>query len=654
MKKTKNPFFITVSFLVLIIVFSSFSCFGERYLLGEKVSALGDSGGQDIVIYLGSDKGRAKETIKEFKSIKRDYSDHGIVVVDGSELSRIKDKKNKKEIIAYNHNQEYKTFLSPDDTYYSQQWALSKIGAPEAWDKATGSNEIVVAVLDTGFVLDHEDLAGRFVEGRDVVDNDSDPSLPAGGGTAIAHGTLVSGIIAGIANNSKGVAGLDWNVKIMPIRVMDNNGNGNTATVAAGINYAFNNGADIINMSLGGDSGDSVLESAINNAYSSGITLVAASGNDGRLGVSYPAKYQNVIAVGSSDSNDFRAPSSNYGPELDVVAPGVSIMTTATSWNGSSYTTNQYGSASGTSLAAPYVSATVSLLLTQGALSPEQIKDRITSSADKVSGMNGENRTDYYGYGRVNVYKSMEGTVTTIGGVAGISLNSFRVTMEDTSNPDSYVLARYPAVGEPVSVRPSLKNDNDYSIVLENLKIRGTLSSGTKFIVGTVPSLTLPANSITAVPVQSFNITSFYTHTFSIDYEIDGKLAMPYVKPTYSYQQIKAHFPNIRVVKTPAFVPSSVDPYQTIIGVYKIKNFDDRPAYLRSVMLRAELGKYLFYFKSDAAKINPGEVYYYQASIIPFRQGIYDAYAHIIYGNGSQRIPNPLLSTSSYSNFTVK
>lgn len=643
--------------LVLFFLFA-LTLVGSEGLIRPKDSIADESSEKEIVVYANQPIKNNKAAVSGLKTAKWVSENSQVYVVNEAELPEIKKRKAQGLVKAYSYNKKYKISLTPNDPRYSLsgQWGLRKISAPEAWDITTGNSEVKIAVIDTGFKLDHPDLSSKFVAGYDFVNNDTDPSIPAiVDGVAedsYYHGTMVAGIAAAATNNSIGIAGVDWSAKIMPLMACDNEGDCYLDKIANAVSFAKNNGANVINLSLGGPSGASVLETAINEAVAAGVTVVAASGND-NLAVSYPAAYTNVIAVGATSSDDIRASFSNYGPQLDVVAPGVGVESTYAHWNGTSFI-DGYATSNGTSFSAPYVSGLASLLLSTSDYSPAQIRDRIRSSADKVSGMNGENMDNYYGYGRINAHNALSGVVTTVASNSNISLNSFRVTMEDTSNPESYVLAQFPAIGEPVSVRPSLKNDNDYSIVLENLKIRGTLSSGTKFVVGAVPSLTLPANSITAVPVQSFNITSFYTHTFSIEYEVDGKLALPYVKPTYSYQQIKAHFPNIRVVKTPAFVPSAVDPYQAITGVYKIKNFDGRPAYLRSVMLRAELGKYLFYFKSDATKINPGEFYYYQASIIPFRQGIYDAYAHITYGNGSQRIPNSLLSTSSYSNFTVK
>lgn len=658
MKKHIITFLIAIFFLT----FLAFLCvFNSGFVLSKALSS--DSADDEIVVYISDDKSKSKKIAKDFRKIKKDYSDYGVVVIDADvvEIEKLKEKKQKGEIRAYGYSKRYQVFATPNDPEYvaGKQWGLTKISAPSAWDVATGDENNIIAILDTGFQLSHSDLSGRFVSGYDFVDDDSDPSLPSGGGERYYHGTLVAGVIAATTNNNQGIAGVDWNSKIMPLRVMDNDGYGYTNDIAAAINYAKDNGAKVINMSLGYDcslGSDPVLEAAIESAYSAGVTIVAASGNEDTC-VSYPAAYSEVIAVGATDSSDVRAdyPSwgSNYGPELDVVAPGVNIYTTNTTWNGSAYVEG-YSYASGTSLAAPFVSGVASLLVADKTISPDQVATSIQNGADKVDGMGGANFTNYYGYGRANAENTLIYSSVVINDK--ISLNSFRITMEDVTTPEDdtdYVLASNPAIGEPVSVRAVLKNANDFAVDLTNIRIKGLLSSGTQFIVGTVANLTLDANSYTAVPVQSFNISSFYTHTFSIDYEIDGNICSPYVKPTYSYQQIKAHFPNVKVVKTPAFVPSSVASYSEIIGVTKIKNYDERPAYIKNIMIRAKLGSSLFYFAQTNQKIEPGKYYYYEDGIIPYKKGTYDAYVHITYGNGSQEVPASLSSTSSYGHFTV-
>jgi thermitase len=297
---------------------------------------------------------------------------------------------------------------TPDDTHYSDQWALPKISLPLAWDTTTGSDSIIVAIIDTGIDGTHEDLINRVIAGMNFV---TEPDTPIPSGTNSddnGHGTAVAGIIGANANNGKGIAGVNWHVKLMPLKALDNNGSGTEGDVIAAINYAKDNGAKIINMSFGDDrcppeySPD--LENAINNAYNAGLLLIGASGNGGCSTVTYPAAYSNVIAVGSLNSHDQRSSFSNYGSELDVVAPGENIYTTY--WV-SGQSNQYYPFFSGTSASTPFVSGLASLIwAVYPSISNSQVKLRIESSANKVEGMGINNWTSQYGYGRINAYRS--------------------------------------------------------------------------------------------------------------------------------------------------------------------------------------------------------------------------------------------------------
>lgn len=242
-----------------------------------------------------------------------------------------------------------------------------------------------------------------------------------------------------------------------------------------------------------------------------------------------------------------------------------------------------------------------------------------------------------------------------LGSYQNISLNTFRIAMEDATTPDpnDYVLASNPAIGEPVSVRATLKNSNAANVTITDVRLMGVLDSGTQFVVGTTASLEIPANGSKLVPVASFGITSFRIHSFYIDYKLNGVKRYPYVKPTYSYQKIKAHFPNVKVVKTPVFIPSSIASGNKVYGVYKLKNYDTRPAYMRSVMIVSKVSGNTYHFTSYAPKINPSSVYQYYRYLIPAKKGTYASYARITYGNGSTIVPYHLSSTSPYGSFRV-
>ncbi|MCC6905632.1 MAG: S8 family serine peptidase, partial [Anaerolineae bacterium] len=240
-----------------------------------------------------------------------------------------------------------------NDPLYAQQWALPAINAPQAWlTLPAGAPLITVAVLDTGVCLSHPDLAGRIVAGYDFIAPGTTPEDEHG------HGCHVAGIIAANANNGIGIAGVAPNARIMPVRVLDAGGSGSYSGIAQGIIWAANNGAQVINMSLGGSSDVSYLHDAVIYAKSRGVSVVAAAGNESTPYAIYPARYPEAIAVGSVDSNLQRSYFSNYGPDVDIWAPGGSIIST--------YLNNGYVGMSGTSMATPYVAGAVALEMGRG------------------------------------------------------------------------------------------------------------------------------------------------------------------------------------------------------------------------------------------------------------------------------------------------
>ncbi|PIZ14925.1 hypothetical protein COY51_06940, partial [Candidatus Desantisbacteria bacterium CG_4_10_14_0_8_um_filter_39_17] len=240
----------------------------------------------------------------------------------------------------------------PNDTYYGQQWGLTKIWADYAWDVTKGDTSIVVAVVDTGVDTDHIDLLANLTspKGYDFVNGDSDPNDGHG------HGTHVAGIIAAVTNNNTGVAGISWYSKILAVKVLSDNGEGSDANVAEGINYAANR-AKVINLSLGGTMPASVLQEAVNYARGKGCVVIAAAGNDDKNEKNYPAACDGVIAVGATDQNDNKASFSNYGDWIIVVAPGTDIWSTFPN-HAHSYKEEvfNYDSLQGTSMATPFVS----------------------------------------------------------------------------------------------------------------------------------------------------------------------------------------------------------------------------------------------------------------------------------------------------------
>ena len=233
------------------------------------------------------------------------------------------------------------------DPSYRKQWYHQVIGSDKAWNVTTGSKDIVVAVIDDGIDLKHKDLRNQIISPYDVL-LDSTTRISIG-----EHGTHVSGIIASTMNNGIGGTGIAPNVKIMPINVFDNE-EALYSDVIAGIDYAIEHDADIINLSLGGTEDSGLLHDAIQRAYQAGILVIAAAGNDGQNIEDYPASYDHVIAVSATNKYDKIAYFSNYGPDIDIAAPGTDIYSTLPY--------NKFGYMSGTSMAAPVVSGVAALI----------------------------------------------------------------------------------------------------------------------------------------------------------------------------------------------------------------------------------------------------------------------------------------------------
>lgn len=348
-------------------------------------------------------------------------------------------------------NQRYSALLTPNDPIYPQ-WYTNKISAAPAWDITTGSSAVTVAVIDTGYALSHEDLAGRWAEntgekgptasegaapnctsrllaldkncnnldddgngykddwrGWDFVNNDNDPIVGSvdPNGAYVTHGTVVAGLVGATGNNGKGVAGPNWGSKILPIQALGDDGVGYTSSIASAIRYAADRGVKVISLSLGSDSPDDTMRQQIGYAIGKGATVVAAAGNGGCNCMVYPANYPEVIAVGATDENDNRASFSSYGANLDLVAPGAGTIRT-TYWSSANPTSLYTASANGTSISTPIVSGAAALLhSTKPGLSAEDVAYYLKASADNVSGMNGADRTDLYGDGRLNAHQAL-------------------------------------------------------------------------------------------------------------------------------------------------------------------------------------------------------------------------------------------------------
>ena len=274
----------------------------------------------------------------------------------------------------------------PNDPGWVNQGDLISIHAPQGWDYTTGSNAVTIAIIDTGIDLSHPEFAGRIIQGYDFVNNDPIAQDDHG------HGTHVAGIAAAAGNNGIGIAGVSWKAMLLPVKVLDSSGGGSYSNVAGGIIWATDHGAQVINMSLGGSKPSQVLDDAIQYAAAHGVILVAAAGNSGTSGLLYPARYQPVIAVGAVDNAGNHAAFSNNGPELALVAPGISIYSTLI---------GGYGTESGTSMSTPLVSGLAAILrgLPLGT-SAQAVTWEMESTALDLGSPGLDN---YYGYGMIQM-----------------------------------------------------------------------------------------------------------------------------------------------------------------------------------------------------------------------------------------------------------
>lgn len=277
----------------------------------------------------------------------------------------------------------------PDDPDVPVQWHLDAIEAPAAWDISTGDG-VVIAVIDTGVDPEERDLKNKLVSGYDFVNRDSGPWDDQG------HGTRIALIAAAAADNGYGGAGVAYDAQIMPLKALANTGSGTHAWIAKAIIWATDNGANVINLSIGGPYPSETLRDAVNYASRQGVLLVAAAGNESSNVPVYPAAYDPVLAVAGTSRDQQRAGFSNWGDHVSVAAPGTNILVT----HGGSHRAG-----SGTSLAAPQVAGVAALVLSRNqGLSAGQVRDVIQTTAEDLGNPGWD---PFYGFGQVNAYQAV-------------------------------------------------------------------------------------------------------------------------------------------------------------------------------------------------------------------------------------------------------
>ncbi len=330
---------------------------------------------------------------------------------------------------------------TPNDTYYDYQWHYPLINLPEAWEITTGDSDVVVAVIDTGVLLDHPDLDGQLVDGYDFISDtslsrdgdgvDSDPDDPGDDdtGNSSFHGTHVAGTIAAATDNRKGVAGIGWDVRVMPLRVLGKDGSGTSADLLEAVRYAAGIETDagvqlddpvaVMNLSLGGE-GYSRIEAAVfEEARDQGVIIVAAAGNGGDTTTLYPAGYDSVISVSAVTIDETLADYSSYGSTISVAAPGGSdtdennddypdaILSTIGDDSSRGTIEMTYAFYMGTSMAAPHVSGVIALMKSVYAdLTPDQF-DSLLAGGYLTRDIGDTGWDKKYGYGLIDAYKSV-------------------------------------------------------------------------------------------------------------------------------------------------------------------------------------------------------------------------------------------------------
>jgi serine protease len=347
----------------------------------------------------------AAEIAEEVSAIAQQYNvnprlnsefseaDH-IYILEGDKrlLSALKKSKLSKETEFIEPNYVYSASEFPNDPEYSKQWNLRSINVESAWDETKGSG-VTVAVIDTGIspVPDLKDT--KFVKGYDFVNDRIEAYDDAG------HGTHVAGTIAQSTNNGYGVAGVAYEASLMPLKVLAASGGGTVADIAEAIRYAADNGADVINMSLGGPGESKLMEEAIDYAHQKGVFLVAAAGNSSQNSASYPARYPHVIGVAALDSVGVKAPYSNFGAGVDISAPGGSEAGKILQETIDPETNEPvFVGYQGTSMAAPHVAGVAALVKATGVKEPDEVLSVLKQSARVIK----EDPLNHFGAGHLD------------------------------------------------------------------------------------------------------------------------------------------------------------------------------------------------------------------------------------------------------------
>ena len=365
------------------------------------VTAIGDVGVESIAVAKHGMSLRSKTTSvpSDFEVVKLELQSSGAADL----IKSIRSLHSLQSVVLAEPNFEVKAIGTPNDPSFPSLWGMQKISATQAWDTWTGAQDFTVAVIDTGIDYNHEDLKDNIwtntkeIPGNNIDDDgngyvddvkgwnfywaNNDPMDGNG------HGTHCAGTVAGRGNNGVGVAGVSWNARLMPVKVLSDSGSGYNFDIYDGIMYAVNNGARVTSNSYGGGGASALMATAISQAQSKGVLFIAAAGNESTASASYPSyyskTYDNVLSIASTDSNDALSSFSNYGDGVNIAAPGGNILSTVPN--------NGYQSYSGTSMATPHVAGLATLIWSKNPnLSYTEVKDAILSTGDTLAALSGK------------------------------------------------------------------------------------------------------------------------------------------------------------------------------------------------------------------------------------------------------------------------
>lgn len=381
----------------LFISIFTFSIFGQSIIEAKTIDSNSITSKKIVIFNKNVSDNEKQVIINKHNGIKlEDFSSINSSLIN---ISNSDEKELLKEDIIKSIEDDSKVSISSSFSNKTPQvipYGVSEIEADKAQMITIGSL-IKIAILDTGVSLSHPDLKSNIRTGINILNNKKTPNDDNG------HGSHVAGIISAL-NNSIGVLGVAPNASIYPVKVLDSTGNGNVSNIIKGIEWCINNDIQVINLSMGTSVDNQALHDAVIQAYNKGIVMVAASGNSPIDPVTYPASYKEVLSVSAIDSYKNIADFCTKG-KVDLCAPGVDIYST--------YMGNSYATLSGTSMAAPYVSGTIALLLSQpskcdlnkdGKITADEVFQRLENTSIDL-GQTGYDST--YGYGMVNAYNSV-------------------------------------------------------------------------------------------------------------------------------------------------------------------------------------------------------------------------------------------------------